>query len=163
MVQELLNKHFGDKLTVVPNTTPPSWLVELNNLRPVCLELRDHEDFYFDLLRSVSGVDYPQENIIEVVYHLYSIPKGHSIALKVRADRQSPQVPSLVSVWQAANWHERETFDLFGVNFLDHPDMRRILLPSDWKGFPLRKDYEEDEKYHGMTIKYEGDEPEHTI
>lgn len=94
---------------------------------------------------------------MEVIYHLYSIPHDESLAIKVVLDRQAPIVESVVDIWATANWLERETYDLLGIRFSNHPDMRRILLPNDWEGHPLRKDYEAQEAYHGLTVKYDRD------
>ena len=92
---------------------------------------------------------------LEVVYHLSSLIHEHQLVLKVRTDRNEPApIPSVTRVWKAADWHEREAFDLLGIPFSDHPDLRRILLPDDWEGNPLRKDYVEAEKYRDIKIKY---------
>jgi NADH-quinone oxidoreductase subunit C len=85
-----------------------------------------------------------------VVYHFYSLQQRHGIVLKVETDREQPRVASVAGVWQAATWLEREIYDLFGVTFTEHPDLRRILLPDDWVGHPLRKDYQEAGGYHGI-------------
>ena len=114
---------------------------------------------YFDSLSCVTGIDNgPEKNTMEVVHNLYSIPYNHHLMLRVELDRENPGVESLSSIWKTADWHERETFDLFGIHFANHPDLRRILLPNDWEGYPLRKDYQEQEKYHGMTVVYDRDE-----
>jgi NADH-quinone oxidoreductase subunit C len=86
-------------------------------------------------------VDYPERRPrFDVVYNLYSVSKSHRIRLKVRVD-DGESVPSVTSVWSTANWHEREVFDMFGIRFDGHPDLRRILMPEDWEGHPLRKDF----------------------
>lgn len=96
----------------------------------------------FVRLSSVTGVDrYPAEPRFEVVYHLHSIQRKERLRLKCRLPGIDPVIESVTSVWRSANWYERETFDLFGINFLNHPDLRRIMLPEDWEGHPLRKDY----------------------
>jgi len=103
--------------------------------------LRDTPELAFDFLNCVTAVDYIKENKIQVVYHLYSYPHRHETVVKVDLDRAKPQVPSVESIWKAADWQEREQFDLFGVEFLGHPDLRRILMPDEFTAFPLRKDY----------------------
>jgi NADH-quinone oxidoreductase subunit C len=103
----------------------------------------------------ITGVDYPKRNVIEVVYHLFSYRHRHGIVLKVEADRAAPIVPSVEGVWKAANWMEREAYDLLGVTFVGHPDLRRLLLPDDWQGWPLRKDYAEQGGYHGISNERE--------
>lgn len=112
--------------------------------------LRKEKDLAFDYLECITGVDYPDDKKIVVVYHLYSYGKKHRIVLKAFLDREDPAMPTLVNVWSAANWQERECFDLLGVLFEGHPDLRRLLLPDDWEGHPLRKDFEEKEEYHGI-------------
>ncbi|PZD97795.1 NADH-quinone oxidoreductase subunit C [Paenibacillus sambharensis] len=93
-----------------------------------------------DYLRNLSGVDY--ETYMETVYHLLSMSTGKQYAVKVRTDRDNPSIPSVTAVWPAANWNEREVYDLLGIDFPGHPDLRRIMMPDDWAGHPLRKDYE---------------------
>ena len=103
--------------------------------------LRDDDACRMDLLMDQCGADYPdREERFEILYHLYSIPRGHFLRLRVRTS-ESDAVSSATAVWSTANWFEREIFDLFGVRFADHPDLRRILMPDDWQGHPLRKEY----------------------
>ncbi|MDF2835302.1 MAG: dehydrogenase, subunit [Paenibacillus sp.] len=102
--------------------------------------LKDHGELRFDYLRNVTGVDY--ETHLEVVYHLLSLTSKHVVAVKLRTERDSASVPSATPVWRSAEWNEREIYDLLGVDFPGHPDMRRIMMPDDWVGHPLRKDYE---------------------
>jgi NADH-quinone oxidoreductase subunit C len=111
-------------------------------IREACALLRDHPQFPFQFLSDLTCVDwYPSEPRFEVVYHLLSIAKKDRVRLKVRLDGSSPVVESITSVWAGANFFEREIFDLFGVRFTGHPYLRRILMPEDWEGHPLRKDY----------------------
>ncbi len=96
----------------------------------------------FVRLSSVTGVDrYPAEPRFEVNYHLHSIDRNQRLRLKCRLSGADPVIESVTSVWRSANWYERETFDLFGIRFINHPDLRRIMMPDDWEGHPLRKDY----------------------
>ena len=104
----------------------------------------------FDFLACLSGVDYVADNQLCAVYELYSTSHAHWFAVKVYADRQDPHIPSVMDLWPAADWHEREAFDLFGILFDGHSDLRRILLPEDWEGHPLRKDYAFPREYHGI-------------
>jgi len=123
------------------DTKPDSHiLVEAGSLRDLCIHLRDDPDWQFNVLHCVSGLD--QGDKLGVVYHLFSMTKRHFVVLKVEVPKDSPTVPSLTGLWPAADWLERETYDLLGVVFEGHPDPRRILLPEDWEGHPLRKDYE---------------------
>jgi NADH-quinone oxidoreductase subunit C len=116
--------------------------VERGSIREACVLLRDDPGCAFNFLSDLTCVDwYPSEPRFEVVYHLLSIAKKERVRLKVRLDSGSPVVESLTSVWPGANFFEREVFDLFGIRFTGHPHLRRILMPEDWEGHPLRKDY----------------------
>ena len=124
---------FRDESTVV---------IRKDDLIQIATFLRDEPDLAFDFLSMVCAVDYlPANPRFEVVYHLYSTKHLTRIRLKVRLEEDDPQVESVTALWPTADWHERETYDMFGIRFSNHPDLRRILLPEDWEGFPLRKDY----------------------
>jgi len=138
------------------------WEEELSRLTlpaeqilPVCEFLWKNPATYFDSLSCLTAIDQgPEAGKMEVIYTLYSIPNHLTIHLRVVLDRTLPSVSSVSSIWRTADWHEREAFDLLGVQFSGHPDLRRILLPEDWEGHPLRKDYVEQSKYHGIQVKY---------
>jgi len=116
--------------------------VERGALREACALLREDSACPFNFLSDITCVDwYPQEPRFEVVYHLLSIPKKERVRLKVRLNSGSPALESLTSIWPGANFFEREVFDLFGIRFTGHPYLRRILMPEDWEGHPMRKDY----------------------
>jgi len=116
--------------------------VERSLIREVCVLLRDDADCPFNFLADVTCVDwFPSEPRFEVVYHLLSISKKERVRLKVRVEGSSPALDSVTAVWPAANYFEREVFDLFGVRFAGHPYQRRLLMPEDWEGHPMRKDY----------------------
>lgn len=116
--------------------------VERSSIGEACTLLRDNPECAFNFLADVTCVDwYPREPRFEVVYHLLSIPKKERVRLKVRLDSGSPTLDSVTPVWPGANYFEREVFDLFGVRFTGHPYLRRIQMPEDWEGHPLRKDY----------------------
>jgi len=116
--------------------------LDRGSLREACALLRDEADCAFNFLSDITCVDwFPAEPRFEVVYHLLSIPKKERVRLKVRLYSDNATVESLTSVWPGANFFEREVFDLFGVRFTGHPHLRRILMPEDWEGHPLRKDY----------------------
>ncbi len=124
--------HYAGEVTVV---VPRQRILEVVKL------LREDERTAFDLLADLTAADWPdREKRFDVIYHLYSIPKNHRLRLKVRVSAEEP-VSSITPVYNAAEWHEREVFDLFGVTFENHPDLRRILLPDEWMGHPLRKEY----------------------
>jgi NADH-quinone oxidoreductase subunit C len=105
--------------------------------------LHDDPDLFLDYLVDVCGADYlgKKEKRFEVVYHLYSIKHRHAVRIKAEVDGDEPSIDSVMPIWVGANWHEREAYDLYGIIFKGHPDLRRILLPEDWEGYPLRKDY----------------------
>ena len=147
--------------TILEEGLQTALLVPTDKLLVVAQLLHEHEQLYFDMLSCVTGIDNgPEKGSMEVLYELYSIPYGVALRLKVvldRPEKELAEVPSLTGIWKAANWLERETYDLLGINFEGHPDMRRILLPADWEGYPLRKDYEIQEYYHGIKVKYEAE------
>jgi NADH-quinone oxidoreductase subunit C len=124
---------FRGELTLL---TPPE------HLRPLAAFLAGESDLAFTFLSAVTAVDrFPIEPRFELNYHLLSISRRDSLCLRVRLPGESPVADTVVPVWPTANWHEREIFDLFGICFEGHPDLRRMLLPDDWEGHPLRKDY----------------------
>jgi NADH-quinone oxidoreductase subunit C len=159
-IKSLLTAKFGEDIItgVEPGGLQPALLIDPDRIHLVCRELRDNSKTYFDFLSCLSGVDYGVEaGRFGVVYHLASIPYQTQLTLKVSTenDRNSdelPTFPSITKVYLAADWHEREAYDMVGIFFEGHPDLRRILLPDDWEGFPLRKDYKTAEYYKGIKI-----------
>jgi NADH-quinone oxidoreductase subunit C len=151
---ERLKSEFGDSiLELVQDEKSDSFIiVDGKDIVDISLFLRDEEDLLFDYPVILSGMDLGKQ--LGVVYHLYSLKYKHRIVLKVIVDKESPEVESVEKVWKSMNWHEREAYDMFGIIFKEHPDLRRILSPYDWEGYPLRKDYKEPEKYHGMKVPY---------
>jgi NADH-quinone oxidoreductase subunit C len=115
--------------------------------------LKEDEELWFDSLLCLSAVD-EGENLA-VVYHLFSMLHRHRFALKALVSSHNPTLPSVEHVWKAANWYEREAYDLMGIRFDGHPDLRRILLPDDWPGHPLRKDYVFPDEYDGIPCMRE--------
>jgi NADH-quinone oxidoreductase subunit C len=151
-----LRDRFGDKIgDLNDKATDPFVYVKPDAIAEVCQYLKSDDALAFDVLGNLTGVDYPKRSAIQVVYHLYSYRHRHQFVLKVDADRDAPAVRSVEPVWRAANWLEREVFDLLGVSFEGHPDLRRILMPEDWPGHPLRKDFVEPEEYHGIRTSRE--------
>ncbi len=140
------------------------------NLIEIATFLRDSKDLLFDSLMNLSGVDDNNSKKIKnedgsetiepgtlsVYYHLHSMELNHKVTLKVSVSRNNPKVESVESIWKTADWHEREAYDMFGIIFLNHPNLERILLPYDWEegSYPLRKDFETPEFYNGMKIPY---------
>jgi NADH-quinone oxidoreductase subunit C len=132
------------------HTTTEHW-------RAIAEFLRNDPDLAFDWLACITAVDYVVENKLCAVYDLRSTTHEHWFAVKVYVDRANPHIPSVCDLWPAADWHEREAYDLMGLIFDGHPDLRRILLPEDWVGHPLRKDYVYPREYHGIPGTYEMD------
>lgn len=136
-------------------STPMTLILHRDYLYQVCDFLYTSDATYFDSLSCLTALDNGVEvNTMEVIYNLYSIPFDHYLMISVVLDRSKPSVDSVSDIWRTANWHEREAFDLMGIQFEGHPDLRRILLPDDWEGHPLLKDYEVQEKYHDIKVKY---------
>jgi len=141
-LQLLLAWHAPAVLAAKFDRDEMSITVDRAQIREACALLRDDKEFPFNYLSDVTCVDwYPSEPRFELIYHLLSIPKKERVRLKIRLDGASPVVESITSVWPGANYFEREVFDLFGIRFTGHPYLRRILMPEDWEGYPLRKDY----------------------
>jgi NADH-quinone oxidoreductase subunit C len=146
---------FGERIgpLMPPNKDP--WALVTNPADLVEIGRFCKSELAFDCLINLSGVDWPKKNQIEIVYHLYSYAKRHDFWLKVQLDRAAPTVPSLEGVWKSADWLEREQYDLLGVEFPGHPDLRRIMMPDDWVGHPLRKDYKEQASWHNIETTRE--------
>jgi NADH-quinone oxidoreductase subunit C len=142
-VTEKLKAHFADTVQeVVEAHGELTVVVSRAQIVEICRFLKDEAELRFDLLMDMAGVDYlGREPRFEVVYHLYSVPHNRRLRLKVRVPESDLVVPSVCSVWSTANWHEREAFDMLGIEFANHPDLRRIYMPDDYPGHPLRKDF----------------------
>jgi len=155
-IQEMLASQFPDlEIETLENATPAGFRVPVEPIVNICRHLHENPATYFDHLACLGVIDHgPEANEMEVSYVLYSIPHDLHLTLQIVLDRAKPEAPSVTPVWKGADWHEREAFDLYGVRFTGHPDLRRILMPADWDGYPMRKDYDEAAAYHGMTIKH---------
>jgi len=168
-ITAVLDQQFGGRIKEKKaDALDPFVVVAPGDLVEVCRFLRDDPRLKFELLNCISGVDYlepdpkkaPKSGFdphVEVVYHFQSFTHRHRFALKIILPRwkdnkpgELPELPSVSGIWQTADWHEREVYDLSGVWFTGHPDLRRILLSEDWIGHPLRKDYEFPLEYHGI-------------
>jgi NADH-quinone oxidoreductase subunit C len=152
---DLLKTTFGDAIleAKLDGVIDPWVSVAPDRILDVARFLRDDERTQFDLLTLLSGVDMTK-GTLAAVYHLFSMKRNHKIVLKTFVGETHPHVQSLASVWRTADWQEREAYDMFGIIFDGHPDLRRILMPDDWDGHPLRKDYEVPEFYNGMKVPY---------
>lgn len=146
LIDRLRQKRPDVPIAVVPRSDQPTLSVPREHLVGLCQLLRDDEDLGFTLLADLTAVDwFPREPRFEVVYHLARLGLGGlppaRLRLKVAVPGDDPRLPTVVGVWPVANWLEREVWDLFGIVFAEHPDLRRLLMPDDWEGHPLRKDY----------------------
>ena len=149
-----LEKLFAGKVSdLKAEVLEPYLTVDKDAIVEICRFLHSAPGFKFEVLSDLTALDWPKEEKIQVVYHLYSYSNKSQIVLKVDLPRDNPKVPTLEGVWKVANWFEREVFDLFGVIFEGHSDLRRIMLPEDWVGYPLRKDYVEEEEYDGISTQ----------
>ncbi|MES2427652.1 MAG: NADH-quinone oxidoreductase subunit C [Bacteroidota bacterium] len=160
-IKLLLVEKFGADIIVGEETggLQPALLIDPDRIADVCLELRNNSKTYFDFLSCLTGVDYGVEaGRFGVVYHLASMPYQLQLTLKIGKEHDratgEPVFKSITSVYRTADWHEREAYDLVGIFFEGHPDLRRILLPDDWDGYPLRKDYKTAEYYKGIKIDF---------
>lgn len=141
--------------TIDENSSPKSIKLSPEDVLPAMDALFRNPSTYFDILSSVTGIDNGSSSgTMEVIYNLYSIPFNYHLMIKVTLPREKPEIESVCQIWKTANWHEREIFDMFGIHFKNHPDLRRILMPSDWEGHPLRKDYKHQEYYRNIKIEY---------
>ena len=155
-MHEKLSAKFGAGITAFEaGVLQPFAVVTADAIGEVAAFCKADPDLALDNLTCLSAVDYPKADPprIEVVYHLWSYRHLHRFVLKVHLPREDPRVPTVEGVWGVANWHEREAYDLLGVVFEGHSDLRRILLPDDWTGHPLRKDWVDPEFYNGMHVK----------
>ena len=150
-IAQRLTDEFGSRITEsLPNDKHPRIHTTAEHWRSIAELMRNDSELAFDWLGNLTAVDYVVDNQLAAVYDLYSMKQGHWFAVKVFVDRQEPKIASVMDLWSAADWHEREAYDLMGIVFEGHTDLRRILLPEDWEGHPLRKDYEFPREYHGI-------------
>ena len=142
-------------VTTDESCTPKAIKISTADLLNVMDTLYRHPTTFFDMLSCVTGVDNGVEAAtLEVVYNLYSIPFNHHLMIKILLPRDKPEIESVSHIWKTANWLEREVFDMYGVHFKNHPDLRRILMPADWEGHPLRRDYSHQEYYREIKVAY---------
>lgn len=169
-IYQLLKNEFQDEILELQNAPfEPFIKADPKAICKISFYLRDKAGLEFDTLMCLSGIDDANGEkklsedgstviyggTLSVVYHLHSIKLNHKVTLKVSTLREQPEVESVESVWKCADWHEREAFDMFGIIFLHHPNLIRILMPYDWEaGYPLRKDYKNPEFYQGMKVPY---------
>lgn len=176
IIDRLKQMHGDAIVSVEAETLDPSVEIKPESLLEVCRTLRDDPELNMNMLNLISGVDYFEPNEkkaakvdwephLEVLYHLTSIAPSnvaseHRLVVRVKLPRwaedkegELPELASVSGLWPTADWHEREVYDLMGIRFTNHPDMRRILCPEDWEGHPLRKDYVTPDEYQGIKVK----------
>ncbi len=150
-IAQCLSDRFGSAITEsLPDDKHPRIHTTASHWRAIAQFLCDEPGLAFDWLSCITAVDYVADDQLCAVYDLYATAHKHRFAVKVFVDRADPQIPSVMDLWPAADWHEREAYDLMGIVFNGHTDLRRILLPEDWQGYPLRKDYAFPREYHGI-------------
>ena len=157
-IANAITQKFGGRiLDALPDDRHPRVHVNATDWLPLAEFLRHDPAIRLDWLQCLSGVDYVADGKMCVVYDLWSFDHRHGFAVKAYCPREEPHVPSVARLWPTADWHEREAFDMFGIVFDGHPDLRRILCADDWEGFPLRKDYVFPREYHGIPASVELD------
>lgn len=172
LILDKLKQRFGERIVRADLEAVDPWIeIAPDAIAEVARYLRDEPSLRFDFLHCISGVDYvqpdpkkaknfPWEVHFELLYHLSSMAHRHRLVLRLTLPRwqgdiegQLPEVRTVSDIWRTANWHEREVYDLSGVRFVGHPDLRRVLCPEDWEGHPLRKDYQTPREYHGIRVR----------
>jgi NADH-quinone oxidoreductase subunit C len=155
-IHQKLQARFGEAVVSFQAEALQPWaVIRAESIDEVAAFCRADPELAFENLMCLSAVDYPKDDPprFEVVYHLLSYAHNHTFVLKVHLPREGARVPTVEGTWAVANWHEREAYDLFGIVFDGHSDLRRILLPDDWVGHPLRKDWQDPDFYNGMHVK----------
>ena len=151
-IHQILTKQFGEAIGALqPAKKDPFCTFAAPRLVEICRFLKSQPELSFDFLEDLTATDHPKQDLIRIVYHFYSYRHRHLFIAKVEVNRQQAELDSVEPVWKAANWMEREVYDLFGVRFTGNTDLRRILMPDDWVGHPLRKDYSEAGGYRDIS------------
>ena len=150
-VLKCLRKKFPG--SIVETEEMPADFIPINqkNWAEIAAFLRDDPDLRFDSLQCITGVDLGEEGM-DVRYNFHSMTHLHKIEIRISVDSENPRIPSIEQIWRVGDWFEREVYDMYGIIFDGHRDLRRILLPDDWEGWPLRKDYETQETFHGIVV-----------
>lgn len=151
-IYRALKERFGDDVTGWKEGSPPCIEIKKERIKEISGFLREEERLLFDYLVFITALHEKEE--FKVLYCLFSYKYKHSVILKASIPVENPEIDSVSGIWPTAEWHERETYDFFGIVFRGNPDLRRILLPDDWEGYPLRKDYIPPDFYHGIDNRY---------
>ena len=146
MIEEKFPNSLSDELNEnFIGLRPDNWL-------EIAQWLKSDSEILFDSLQCITGTDLG-ENLLDSRYNLHSMKYGNLIEIRIAVSRDKPNIPSIEKIWRVGDWFERETYDMYGITFDGHRDLRRMLLPEDWEGFPLRKDYQTQETYHGIIVE----------
>lgn len=152
---DLVKREFGDGgIELLADRPQPGLQVAREKIVDLSRFLKETPELRFEMLTSLAGLDLP-EGVLRTSYHLYSFKLDLLLPLHVDVTREDPKTPTISGVWPSADWYERESWDLVGIVYEGHPDLRRIMLPEDWEGHPLRKDFVEKESYHGIPTQRE--------
>ncbi len=151
-IYDVLKTEFGDRIISFNDSAAGDPFIEIQSdkILEISLFLRDNESLLFDFLNSITAMDLVDK--LAAVYHIYSVSLNHRIVIKLFVPKDNPKVPTVERCWRTADWHEREAWDLMGIEFVGHHNLIRILCPYDWEGHPLRKDYQAPEFYHGIKV-----------
>ena len=151
-IYQLISAKFPDLEIGQPEETANALIVKSESWLPVAEFIAATDELKFDSLHCITGVDNGPENNLEVRYNFFSMTHRHWLEVQIILERDQPSVPSVEKIWRTADWLERETYDMYGIVFEWHRDLRRILLEDDWEGWPLRKDYVEPQFYRDMPV-----------
>ncbi len=146
---DILLKKFKDKVNKIENSN--AFIVDVDSWKEVSKFIKNDKKMLFDYLMSISGYDLGESEVFGVAYNFYSTKLKQYLEIRIEVN-ESEEIESVAHLWRAADWHEREAYDMIGLKFKNHPDMKRILLPEDWEGYPLRKNYKTPEYYNGMPV-----------
>ena len=156
MTSEQIINRLSDqfKSSVIENENLAEHQVEIKgeDWFDVATFMKDDPKLSFDQLECITGIDTGEDGPLQTHYNLHSMEYRHKIEVVISHDRKDPKVASIEQLWRVADWFERETYDMFGIEYTGHRDLRRILCPDDWEGWPLRKDYEAQESFHGIVV-----------
>jgi len=156
IINQKVSKILEEKIpgSVIQPEEPHNDFIQLNseNWKEIAEFLKSDSELKFDSCQCITGIDLGVEENLEAHYNFHSMKHKHKIEIRIAVDRKKPIIPSVEQVWRIADWFEREVYDMYGIKFKGHRDLRRMLLPEDWKGWPLRKDYKTPNTYNGMKV-----------
>jgi NADH-quinone oxidoreductase subunit C len=151
-IKSAITAKFSDAVLENPEGEENAIYLDSRSWSKIALFLVSDKDLFFNQLECLTGMDLGSENSLEVRYNFHSMEHRHKVEIRLTVDRKDPKIPSVEQIWRMADWFEREAYDMYGIVFEGHRDMTRILCPDDWEGWPLRKDYEVQDTYHGIVV-----------